>query len=117
MSKVELGSSTIVSTGTKTLTLNDSSLVPQKIVLFTMDSSTVGGAGYGDTATNFTGDTTYGDVDTVHSLTHYKNVSGVKTKVFEATVPSNAFAVAGEFKLSVTTLSATTKVYFVVFGV
>lgn len=117
MSKVEYGSATFNSTGLKTLVLNDDTLQVQKVVLFVTDSSTVGSAGYGDQTDNFSGGSAYSDETATKAIQHYRNVSGTKTLIIEGTIPANSFATVGEFTLSLTTLSTSTQVKFIAFGV
>lgn len=116
MAKVEYGSLTVTSTGTKIFVLADTTLQVERVVLFVSDSATVASAGYGDTTVNFNGGSAYADENSTYSLTHYRNVSGTKTKIVEATVPTNSFISTGEFRLSVSILSTPTQIKFVVFG-
>lgn len=116
MSKVEYGSATITSTGSKTFVLADDTLQVEKVVLFVTDSSTVGSAGFGDQTINFAGGSAYNDETNTKALQHYRNVSGTKTLIIEGTIPPTSFVNAGEFVLAVTTVAASIQVKFVVFG-
>lgn len=117
MAKVEYGSSTITSSGLNGFTLADSTLQPQRVVFWVTDSSTASSAGFSDLTNKFTANTTYGDVSTSKALTHYRNVSGTKTKIIEFDLPSTSFDYAGEFYINITTLVGTPKLYFAVHGV
>lgn len=115
MSKVEMNQITVVSTGNETPVLDDFSLVVQRVVMWVSDASGgQGAAGYYDSSVTFTGSSTYKDENMTKTLTHYRNVSGVKTKVFEAVVTSIG---TGQFTFNVSTWTASTSVKFVVFGV
>lgn len=114
MSKVEYGQITVTSTGTKVPILSDSSLVVQRVVLFIADSSSETSAGYHDSSVDFTGSAAYQEENQTKTITHYKNIGGVKTKHFEGKV---SYLDTGEFGISVTTLVASTSLKFVVFGV
>lgn len=116
MSKVEISSSTINGTGTKTILTTDPTMQVEKVVMFILEGSNLGAAGFGDQTINFTSEAAYASANDTKSLTYFKNISGVKTKVLEATVPSNSFVNVGEFKISVTTLTASTKVWFALYG-
>lgn len=113
MAKVEYGSTLITSTGSDILVLNDSSLVVERVVLFTADSDTEVSAGYHDASVDFTGSAKYGDENLTHTLTHYRTISGVKTKTFETTVTDLD---TGEFTINTTTRTVNTRVRYVVFG-
>lgn len=115
MSKVEYGSHTIVSTGNKTILLNDSSIQIEHLVIFVASSSTQTSAGYSDGTTTFTGSSAYGDENDNYTITHYRNISGTKTKVFEGVITN--ISVTGMFTLNVSTCTQATKVYFVAQGV
>lgn len=112
MSKVEYGSSTQVSTGNKIIVLNDGTLTPTKIVLFIASSSTETSAGYSDLTVQFTGSARYSDENYTKSITHYRTISGVKTKVFEAMA---TYFDTGEFGINVSTCTQSTSLKFVVF--
>lgn len=113
MSKVEYGSITVLSTGPKTPILTDSTLVVERVVLFISSSSTESSAGYYDSSVTFTGSSAYGDENDTKTITHYRNISGVKTKVFEGIVTNLD---TGEFTVNVSTVTQTTTLRFVVFG-
>lgn len=116
MAKKETVSLTINSTGNKTFVLADSTLQVEKVVLCVSDSSSVASFGYGDETTNFTGGTAYGDENDTYSITHYRNVSGTKTKIIEGVIPSNSFNTVGEFVLNVSTLATPVQVKGIVYG-
>lgn len=113
MSKVECGASTVVSTGTEIFILNDDTIDIQSVVLFISSSATESSAGFSNLTTTYTGSAAYWDENTTKTITHYRNVSGVKTKVFEAVVTALD---VGEFTLSVTTCTQTTQVKYVAYG-
>ena len=113
MSKVEYGSITVLSTGNKIPVLADSSLAVERVVLFIANSSTEVSAGYFDSSCTFTGSSKYADENLSNTITHYRDVGGVKTKVFEATVTSLN---TGYFIINVTTCTQTTSLKMVVFG-
>lgn len=113
MSKIEQGASTIVSTGSKTFVLNDFSLSVEKVVFLIVNSSTEVSTGFSDGTVNFTGSVTYGDTSMTKSITHYRNISGTKTKTFEAVV---TLLDVGEFTINVTTCTQSTQVKFVAYG-
>jgi hypothetical protein len=113
MPKVEYGSFTITSTGPDTIILNDDTIDITDVVLFVANSSSEVSAGHSDGTTQFTGGSAYGDENASHVLTHYRNISGTKTKVLE-TATTNLDV--GEFSIDTTTLTATTQVRYVVLG-
>lgn len=113
MAKVEYGSITVGSTGNKVPILSDSSLVVERVVLFIASSSTETSAGYYDGTVTFTGSAAYGDENDTKTITHYRNIGGTKTKVFEGVVTSLD---TGEFTINVTTCTQSTSLKFVVFG-
>lgn len=113
MSKVEYGQITVNSTGNEIPILDDSTLNIERVVLFVSNSSSEVSAGYYDSSVKFTGSSAYQDSNTTKTLTHYRNIGGVKTKVFEATV---TYLDIGEFGISVTTCTAQTSLKFVAFG-
>lgn len=113
MSKVEYGSIAVLSTGNKIPILNDSTLDVERIVFWIANSSTENSAGYYDSSVTFTGSARYGDENLTKAITHYRNISGTKTKTFEATVTNLD---TGEFTINVTTCTQTTTLHFVVFG-
>lgn len=113
MAKVEYGVISVLSTGGNTPVLNDSSLVVERVLLFVPTSSTETSVGYHDASVKFTGSSAYSEENTSKALTHYRNIGGTKTKVFECTV-SNLDT--GEFSISVTTCTSTTSLHFVAFG-
>lgn len=115
MSKVEYGGITVNSTGNRIPTLADSTLQVQKVVLFIASSSAEAAAGYYDPTDTFTGSSAYADEGIGNTITHYRNIGGTKTKVFEAVITS--IATAGEFTFNVSTCTQSTLVRFVVFGV
>lgn len=117
MAKVETGSITFSSTGNKIVTLADASLQIQKIVICVSDSTTVASFGYSDGTVNFTGGTAYGDEDDTKTITHYRNVSGTKTKIIEGLISGTGFSSAGEFTINISTLSTPTQIKFTVYGV
>ncbi len=116
MSKIEQGSSTIVSTGNKTFVLNDYNLSISKVVFLVTNSATEVSTGFSDGTVNFTGNVTYGDTNMTQSITHYRNIGGVKTKTFEAVVTTGGLSVVGEFTINVTTCTQSTQVRFVAYG-
>lgn len=113
MAKLEQGSSTIVSTGNKTIILSDSTLAIQKIVFMVNNSTTEVSTGFSDGTVNFTGNVGYGDVNMTKSITHYRNIGGTKTKTFEGVI---TLLDIGEFTLNVTTCTQNTQVRFLVYG-
>lgn len=113
MTKVEYGSITIGSTGNKIPVLDDDTLVVERVVLFIASSSTETSAGYYDTSVTFTGGSAYLDENSSNTITHYRNISGIKTKVFEGIVTNLD---TGEFTVNVTIVTQSTSLKFVVFG-
>lgn len=113
MSKVEYGQITINSTGYKAPILDDDTLEIEKLVAFVSSSSTEASAGFYDSTAQFTGSSAYQDSNSSKLITHYRNIGGVKTKVFEAVVVSLD---TGEFTINVTTCTQSTSFKFVVFG-
>lgn len=113
MPKVEYGSITVLSTGNKIPILNDDTLDIERVILFVASSSTEASAGYHDSSVDFTGSSAYGDENLTQTITHYRNISGVKTKVFEAVITSLD---VGEFTINVTTCTQSTSLKFVAFG-
>ena len=113
MAKIEQGSITITGTGNNILVLNDSSLVVQKLVFLIVHSTTEVSTGFSDGTINFTGNVGYGDTNMTKSITHYRNISGTKTKTFEGVV-SNLDT--GEFTLNVTTCTQSTQLKFIAYG-
>lgn len=111
--KVEYGSITITSTGTDTLVLDDFTLTPTKIVMWVASSATETSAGFSDLTTKFTGGSAYADENLTKALTHYRNISGIKTKVFETDVTGFS---TGEVAINTTTCTQATKVNLVVYG-
>lgn len=112
MTKVEYGSITVGSTGNKIPVLSDSSLVVDRVVLFISSSSTESAAGYYDLSATFTGSSAYADENLTKTITHYRNIAGVKTKVFEGLVTALA---TGQFTVNVTTCTQVTSLKFVAF--
>jgi hypothetical protein len=113
MAKVELTNRTFTTTSTETVILNDDTIDIEKVVAMVVDSSTVAAFGYGDTVDNFTGSIKHLDKNTTKTITFYKDVSSVKTKVFEATITNLDI---GEFSINVTTCTQNTKVWFLCYG-
>lgn len=116
MSKVESGSITITGTGSEVILLADDTLDIEKIVLFVGSSSTEASAGFTDLSEHFTGSPHYDEANDSNTITHLRNVSGLKTKVFEAKIPAGGFSSAGEFSLDVTTCTQVTQLKYVVIG-
>ena len=114
MAKVEYGSITVLSTGNKVPLLADSSLQVQKVVLFIASSATETSAGFSDLTTTFTGGSAYGDENDTKTISHYRNIGGTKTLVFEGTI---TVMTTGMFTINVSTCTQTTSLKFVVFGV
>ena len=112
MAKKEYGQITAVSTGYKTPVLDDYDLNVSRVVLSIVDSNGDTAFGYHDSSVDFGGSTTYHDSTMTSTIVHYKNVGGVKTKVFEATVTNMD---VGEFTFNVTTLASSTSVKFTVY--
>lgn len=100
MPKVEYGSAGFAGTGNSIIILNDSTLDIDKIVFFISSSATESSAGFYDSSSIFTGGSAYGDENSAKAITHYRNIGGVKTKTFEATVN---YLDVGEFSINVTT--------------
>lgn len=113
MPKVEYGSISILSTGNKTPILNDSTLDIERVVVWVASSSTESSAGYSDGTVTFTGSQAYGDENQTKTITHYRNISGTKTKVFEGVI---TVLDTGEFTINVSTCTQTTLLQFVAFG-
>lgn len=113
MAKVEYGSITVTGTGNDIIVLNDSTLDVQKVVLFVASSSTEASAGFSDGTIKFTGGSAYGDENDTKTLTHYRNVSGTKTKVFETDVTNMD---VGEFTINTTTCTQITTLRLVAYG-
>ena len=113
MAKLEQGSSTITSTGNTLIILNDDTIDIQKIVFLISHSSTEVSTGFSDGTVNFTGNVGYGDTNMTKSITHYRNISGVKTKTFEGVISNLDI---GEFTLNVTTCTQATQVKFLAYG-
>lgn len=114
MAKVEYGSISITSVSNPIIVLSDSTLDIQKLVLCVSSSATETTMGFYDGTINFTGGSAYGDENATKAITHYRNIGGVKTKVFECT---GMYLDTGEFRLSVTTCTQVTQVKFVAYGV
>lgn len=113
MPKVEYNSVAITSTGNEIVVLDDSTLDISHLVLFISSSSSESAAGFTNGTINFTGSSAYGDENLTKTITHYRNISGTKTKVFEAVVTALD---TGEFYLSVTTCTQTTVLRYVAYG-
>lgn len=112
MAKVEGTSNTILSTGNKLLILNDATLDINRVSISVIDSDTVYSLGGSDGVTTYCSNKNYGDISTT-TFFHYRNISGVKTKVIELTVTS--FDV-GEFWINVSTLAQSTQLKCTVYG-
>lgn len=102
MAKVECNSILVTSTGGKTPVLDDFTLDIDRLVLFAVFSDGTVAAGYYDASKKFTGSSTYKDENVNYPLTHYRNISGIKTKVCEISVTNLD---VGEFSINVSTLS------------
>lgn len=113
MAKVEYGAITVLSTGPKTPVLSDFTLDVERVVLFVSSSATEASAGYYDSSVTFTGSSAYNDENMSHTVTHYRNISGVKTKVFECIITNLD---VGEFTFNVTTITQQVQVKFIAFG-
>lgn len=113
MSKVEYGSFAVTGAGGDTPILDDFTLNVQKVILFIPTSATETSVGFHDSSSDFTGSTAYSEENNTKSLTHWRNIGGTKTKVFECMVTNMD---VGEFSINTTTWSSTTVVHFVVFG-
>lgn len=113
MAKLEQGSSTITSTGNKIIILNDDTLSVEKVVFLIAHSSTEVSTGFSDGTVNFTSNVGYGDTSMTKSITHYRNISGVKTKTFEAVV---TLLDIGEITLNVTTCTQSTLLRLTAYG-
>ncbi len=113
MRKVELGSITIVTTGPDLIILNDSTIDIDRVVLMSIESDQEAAFGFGDTVDNFTGSIKHGDKNISESLTFYRNISSVKTKVLELEVTNLDI---GEFSINVKTCTTPTKVWFLAEG-
>lgn len=116
MAKVEYGQITLLNgySGNAMPVLSDSTLDIKRVVLFIANSATEASAGYYDSSVTFTGSSAYQDENVTKTITHYRNVSGTKTKVFEAVVTNLDI---GEFSINVTTCTQQTALKFVAFGV
>jgi hypothetical protein len=113
MAKIERSSITITSTGGDTIVLNDYTLSIEKIVFLVNTSSTEISTGFSDGTVNFTSNIQYGDTNMAKSITHYRNISGVKTKTFEAVV---TMLDIGEFRINTTTCTQSTQIKFTAYG-
>lgn len=113
MAKVEQTSITITSTGSDTIVLEDYTLAIEKIIFAVSNSATSLSTGFSDGNSNFTGNVLYGDVSTTKSIIHYRNISGVKTKTFEAVVTNLDI---GEFSISTTVCTQPTQLELTVYG-
>jgi hypothetical protein len=113
MPKVEYNSVLITSTGPDIPVLDDSTLDIDRLVFWIVTSDGTSAGGYYDnTSKKFTGSSTYGDENSTKSLTHYRNVSGTKTKVFEMNVTALD---VGEFSINTTTITANTVLHYVAY--
>jgi hypothetical protein len=115
MAKVERGAITVVSSGSKTYVLNDDTLIPTNISFsISTNSNSERSVGNYNGLINYSGNIgTYSDVSATKSICHYRNISGVKTKIAEATVTGFD---EGEFYMNFTTLTENTSINFVVHG-
>lgn len=113
--KTEHGQITVLasSTGNKTPILEDYTLDIQAVALLIASSATESAVGFYDGTKQFTGSSAYKDSSTTRSITHYRNIGGVKTKVFEGTVTNLDI---GEFTINVTTCTQNTALRFVAYG-
>lgn len=112
MSKVEFKRVLVLSTGSKIYVLDDDTLTPDEAVLFVATATDETSAGFSDLTDTFTGSSKYGDENYTKTITHYRNIGGVKTKTFEAIVTGFA---AGEIYVNVTTCTENTYLNYVVF--
>lgn len=114
MSKVESSSFAVTTTGGDTILLNDDTINISKLILFVATSSTETSVGFHDSSTDFTGSSAYSEANTTKPLTHWRNISGTKTKMIECTVTSTG--TVGEFSINTSTLVSATIVHYVAFG-
>lgn len=112
MSKVEFKRVLVLSTGSKIYILDDDTLTPEKVVLFVATATDETSAGFSDLSDTFTGSSKYQDENMSYTVTHYRNIGGVKTKTFEAVVTGFA---AGEIYVNVSTCTENTYLNYVVF--
>lgn len=112
MSKAEYKRVFVLSTGNKTYILDDDTLTPDMAVLAVVTALDEVTAGFSDVTDTFNGSSKYQDENFTHTVTHYRNISGVKTKTFEATVTGFA---AGEIYVNVTTCTENTYLMYTVF--
>lgn len=104
---------TYTATGNYLPTLDDGDAYVQNLVCMIVSSATEYSTGYSDSSNNFTWSNAYSERNQTYTITHYRNKSGVKTKVFEAKVPVNGFNTAGQFNFNVTTCTENTVVRFI----
>lgn len=114
MTKIEQSSITITSAGGDTIVLNDYTLDISKIVFLVTTSASEISTGFSDGTVNFTSNIQYGDTNMTKSITHYRNISGVKTKTFEAAV---TLLDIGEFSINTTTCTQPTQIKFTAYGI
>jgi len=112
MSKVEFKRVLVLSTGNKIYVLNDDTLIPDEVVLFVATATDETSAGFSNVTHTFTGSSKYQDENTTYTVTHYRNIGGVKTKTFEATVTGFA---AGEIYVNVSTCTENTYLNYVAY--
>lgn len=104
---------TYTATSNDIITLDDTDAYVQNLLCTIVSSATEYSTGYSDSSNNFTWSNAYNERNQTYTITHYRNKSGVKTKVFEAKVPVNGFSSSGEFNFNVTTCTETTVVKFI----
>lgn len=112
MAKKEFKRVLVLSTGNKTYVLDDDTLTPDMVVLSVATALDEVTAGFSDITDTFNGSSKYQDENDTHTITHYRNISGVKTKTFEATVTGFD---AGEIYVNVTTCTENTYLNYTVY--
>lgn len=114
--KFEVGSTIIVSTGNKIITLNDDTIDVTDVFFSIEEPNDSGTLGWTDITTNYTRNILYNEVSTSNALKHYENIGGTKTLTCAITTSAGDFSTTGEFGFNVGTLSGNHKVYFLVRG-
>lgn len=112
MSKVEFKKVLVTSTGNKIYVLDDTTLKADKVVLFVATSADEVSAGFSDLVDQFTGSAKYQDENTSKTLTHYRDISGIKTKTLEAEYTGSDF---GEIYVNISTRTENTYLCYVAF--
>jgi hypothetical protein len=114
--KFEGGTSSVISTGTKTILLNDDTINIDEVFFSTEEPDDNASVGWSNITSNYTRNPLYNDSSTSYALRHYKNVGGVKTLILSINIPSTGFDEAGELTMTINTVVGTPKLYFLVKG-